>query len=45
MGEVIDLECENIIPILASVGIAATKIDMISEVESIKEEIFLIEEK
>lgn len=43
--QIIDLETENIIPVLSSVGINLTKQDMINEVETFREdEVLLIED-
>ena len=42
--EVIELECQNIIPILASVGINQTRQDMVNEVESFQDDEIIISE-
>lgn len=42
--EVIELECQNIIPILASVGINLTRQDMVNEVESFQDDEIILSE-
>ena len=42
--EVIELECQNIIPILASVGINLTRQDMVYEVESFQDDEIILSE-